>query len=75
MLTSEAMDNMLQSENINIEDSISASMRLTIEAAFNNMANNDHEALELFFIVSMFPGGLNVQDLDCIWARLKNSPD
>jgi hypothetical protein len=75
MLTSEAMDDMLQSENINIKDSISASMRLTIEAAFNNIAKNDHEALELFFIVSMFPGGLYVRDLDYIWARLKNSSD
>ena len=68
LLTSEAMDDMLQSENINKQDAISASMRLTIEAAFNNIAKNDHEALELFFIVSMFPGGIHVRDLDYIWS-------
>ena len=73
MLTSEAMDDMLKNENIRRTDTLSASMRLTIEAAFKNIAKNDHEALELFFIVSMFPGGLYVRDLDYIWARLKHS--
>jgi len=33
-------------------------MQLTIEAAFKNIATQDQEALELFFIVSLFPGGI-----------------
>jgi hypothetical protein len=37
---------------------------MSIEAAFNNIAENDPEALDLFFIVSMYPGGLLVADLD-----------
>jgi len=39
-------------------------MRMSIEAAFNNIAENDSEALDLFFIVSMYPGGLLIADLD-----------
>jgi hypothetical protein len=71
LLTSAEMDNILTSENINKSDVMSASMRLTIEAAFKNIADNDQEALELFFIVSMFPAGILAQDLDIIWGRLK----
>jgi len=48
-------------------------MRISIEAAFNNMAENCSEALELFFIVSMFPGGIQVKALNQIWSLLKSA--
>lgn len=68
MLTSEEMDKILINEQI--EDVMTASMRLTIEAAFKNIEQNDTEALKLFFIVSMFPAGILVKDMDYIWERL-----
>lgn len=43
---------------------MSASMRMSIEAAFTNIADTDPDALDLFFIVSMYPGGLLIVDLD-----------
>jgi hypothetical protein len=43
---------------------MTASMRMSIEAAFTNISENDPEALDLFFIVSMYPGGLLIVDLD-----------
>lgn len=41
MLTSEEMDKILINEQINKHDVMSASMRLTIEAAFKNIAESD----------------------------------
>ena len=49
---------------------MTASMRMSIEAAFTNISENDPEALDLFFIVSMYPGGLLIVDLDQIWAQI-----
>ena len=46
---------------------MTASMRMSIETAFKNIAENDEGALNLFFIVSTFPGGITVSDLDHIW--------
>lgn len=48
------------------------SMQLTIEAAFKNIASQDQEALELFFIVSLFPGGIQLADIDEIWSQFKS---
>jgi hypothetical protein len=48
---------------------MSLSMRLSIEAAFNNIANHDPEALKLFFMISMFPGGLSLPELDQLWMK------
>lgn len=72
ILTSNEMNDLLKSENIDCKDNnMTASMRISVEAAFKNISDTDKEALDLFFILSMFPGGLLVQDLDQIWAKLK----
>ena len=47
---------------------MTVSLRISIEAAFKNIADNDKEALDLFFIISMFPSGILVCDLDEIWS-------
>ena len=44
-------------------------MRMSTETAFQHIAENDEEALNLFFIVSMFPGGVSVPDLNSIWLQ------
>ena len=46
-------------------------MRMSMETAFNNIAENEEEALDLFFIVSLFPAGISVPDINSIWGQLK----
>jgi hypothetical protein len=53
----------MKSEKINQildgdKEGMTATMRISMEAAFKRIEQDDEEALDLFFIVSMFPGGI-----------------
>ena len=73
MLNSEKIDEILSSENMKIEEGMTASMRISLETAFRSINEDDDESLDLFFIVSVFPGGIFAKDLDIIWTELRVS--
>ena len=73
MLNSEKIDEILSSENMKIEEGMTASMRISLETAFRSINEDDDESLDLFFIVSVFPGGIFAKDLDIIWTEKRIS--
>jgi hypothetical protein len=58
ILNSEKINNVLDREDMKIQEGMTASMRISMEASFKRVEQDDEEALDLFFIVSMFPGGI-----------------
>ena len=72
ILSSDKIDKILTRENMNIQEGMTASMRISMEAAFRRINGEDDEALDLFQIVSMFPGGILAKDLDVLWTELRS---
>lgn len=58
ILKSDKINRIINKENMNIGEGLTASMRISMEAAFKKIEAEDEEALDLFFIVSLFAGGV-----------------
>ena len=71
IMKSEKINQILDEETMRNPEGMTASMRISMEAAFKRVEKDDEEALDLFFIISMFPGGVQAKDLDILWTQFR----
>ena len=67
ILTSNELCALLKKEEI--QDSMIASLTLSAQVSIQFIRENDPESMDLFFILSMLPGGVTPAELDLLWSK------